>query len=58
MSCKKEDFVSVRHNDRRDFTANMLSKVCKDIEIDPKLTPLTGKQLGSRTGNTMNESRH
>ena len=35
----------------------MLSKVCKDIEIEPKLTSLTGKELGSRTVNTTNEAR-
>ena len=57
MSRKKGDFVSVRHNDLRDLTANMLSEVCKDIEIEPKLTPLTGEVLGSRTANTTNEAR-
>ena len=35
----------------------MLSKVCKDIEIEPKLTLLTGEELGSRTANTANEAR-
>ena len=54
---KKGDFVSVRHNDLRDLTANMLSEVCKDVEIGPKLTPLTGEDLGSRTTNTTNEVR-
>ena len=54
---KKGDFVSIRHNDLRDLTANMLSKVCKDVEIGPKLTPLTGEDLGSRTKNTTNEVR-
>ena len=57
MSCKKGDFVSIRHNDLRDLTANMLSKVCKDIEIEPQLIPLTGEGLGSRTVNTTNEAR-
>ena len=31
MSCKKGSFVSIRHNDLRDLTAKMLSKVYKDI---------------------------
>ena len=35
----------------------MLSEVCKDVEIAPKLTPLTGEELGSRTANTTNEAR-
>ena len=35
----------------------MLSEVCKDLEIEPKLTPLTGEVLGSRTANRTNEAR-
>ena len=35
----------------------MLSEVCKDTKIKPKLTPLTGEELDSRTANTMNEAR-
>ena len=57
MSRKKGGFVSIRHNDLRDLTANMLSEVCKDVEIEPKLTPLTGEVLGSRTANTTNDAR-
>ena len=49
--------VLIRHNDLRDLTANMLSQVCKDVEIEPKLTPLAGKELSSRTANTTNEAR-
>ena len=57
MSCKKGGFLSIRHNDLGDLTANMLSEVCRDVEIEPKLTPLTGEVLGSRTANTTNEAR-
>ena len=57
MNRKKGGFVSIRHNDLRDLTANMLSEVCKDVEIEPKLTPLTGEVLGSRTANTTNQAR-
>ena len=57
MSYKKGGFVSIRHNDLIDLTANMLSKVCKEIEIEPKLTPLTGEKLDNRTANTTNEAR-
>ena len=38
----------MRHNDLRDLTANMLSEVCKDIEVKPKLAPLTGEELDSK----------
>ena len=57
MSCKKRVFVSIRYNDLRDLTANMLSEVCEDVENEPKLTPLADEVLGSRTANTTNEAR-
>ena len=42
MSCKKKSgnwgggggFVSMRHDNLRDLTANIISEVCKDIEIE------------------------
>ena len=57
MSCKKGGFVSVRHNNLRNLTANMLFEVSKDIEIESKLTPLTDEELSSRTAITTNEAR-
>ena len=36
MRCKKGGFVSIRHHDLRDLTANMSSKVCKSVEIEKK----------------------
>ena len=57
MSCKKGGFVSIRHNDLRDLTAKVLSEVCKDTEIEPKLTTLTGKELDSRTAKITNEKK-
>ena len=35
----------------------MLSEVCKETEIEPKLTPLTGEELDNKTANTTNEAR-
>ena len=57
MSCKKGGFVSIRHNDLRDFSARILSEVCKDTEIEPKLLPLSGEELHGRTTNRSNEAR-
>ena len=57
MSCKKGGFVSVRHNNLRNLTANMLFEVSKDIEIESKLTPLTDEELSNRTAITTNEAR-
>ena len=57
MSSKKGGFIYIRQNYLRDLTANILSEVCKDIEIKPELTTLMGKELGRRTANTTNDTR-
>ena len=58
LSCKKGGFIyKKRHNDLRDLTANMMSEVCKDTEIKPKLTPLSGEELQGRTSNNSDEAR-
>ena len=49
MSCKKGGFISIRQSILRNLTTKMLSKVCKchnaKTEIEPRLTPLMGKEL-------------
>ena len=57
MSCKKGDFITIRRNDLKDQTANITSEVCKNTEIEPKLTPLSGEELQGRTPNNSNEAR-
>ena len=42
MNCKKGHFIYIRHNDLQHLTANMMSEMCKDTEIEPKLTLLSG----------------
>ena len=56
MSCKKGGFVRIRHNDLRDITARIVSEICKDTEIEPKLLPLFGEKLHERTTNRSNEA--
>ena len=56
MSFKKGGVISMQHNDLRDLTSNMMSKVCKDTETEPKLTPLSGEELQGRTANNSNEA--
>ena len=56
MSCKKGGFVSIRHNDLGDPTARIVSEVCKDIDIEPKLLPLSGEELHGRTTNQSNDA--
>ena len=57
MSYKKGGLICIRHNDLRDQTANMTSEVCKDTEIEPKLTPLSGEELQEGMPNNSNKGR-
>ena len=47
MVCKKGGFIIQRHNELRDLEADLLSMVCKDVEIEPQLQDVTGEQLSS-----------
>ena len=44
MNCKKGGFVSIRHDTIRDFEANLLNKVCNDVETEPKLQPINNDE--------------
>ena len=57
MSCKIGDFATIRHNDLRDLTTKILSKVCNDTEIEPKFVSLSGEDLAHGTANRSNEAR-
>ena len=50
MICPKGGFPTIRHNEVRDLTANLLTEVCHDVE--PQLQELTGEHLSLRTANT------
>ena len=45
MNCKRGGFITMRHNDIRDFEVNLLSKVCNDVESEPSLQPITNESL-------------
>ena len=45
LNCKKGGFVTVRHNNIRDFEANLIKTVCSDVEIEPKLQPVNDDEL-------------
>ena len=45
-------FIGIRHNEVRDFTAELLSEVCNDVAVEPMLTPLTGEKFTYKTANT------
>ena len=37
MNCKRGDFIIMRHNNVRDFEANLLKTTLNDVEVEPKL---------------------
>ena len=57
FTCKRGGFVIIRHNEIRDFTAEILREVCQDVEVEPMLTPLTGENFQYRTAITDNCAR-
>ena len=57
LNCKKGGFITIRHNNLRDFTAELLSETCHDVAIEPLLTPLTGEKFQHKTANKDNLAR-
>ena len=46
------------HNEARDLTGDLLSTVCKDVELEPTLQPLTGEHFKKISVNTEVGARH
>ena len=51
LICKKGGFVSLRHNNLRYVTADILRShsICKDVQVEPVLLPVTGEHLTAGT---------
>ena len=43
LSCPTGGYPSIRHNELRDITADLLKEVCSDVTVKPPLQPLTGE---------------
>ena len=57
LSCPRGGFPSIRHNEIRDITANLLTEVCHDVLVEPDLQPLTGETMAHRTSNVSEGAR-
>ena len=57
LSCPKGGFPSIRHNEIRDLTANLLTEVCNDVCIEPELQPITGESLTGASSNVQDGVR-
>ena len=57
MSCKKGGFITIRNNDIRDLTANLLTEVSEDVDVEPQILPITDEKFINQTANTSEEAR-
>ena len=57
LSCPRGGFPTLRHNEIRDVTANLLTEVCHDVRIEPDLQPLTCEVMRSQSANTTDGAR-
>ena len=57
LSCPRGGFPSIRHNEIRDVTANLLTEVCHDVVVEPDLQPLTDEALACATSNLSDGAR-
>lgn len=47
----------MRHNEIRDFTANLMTEVCHNVTIKSHLQPLTGESLQGASSITQDGAR-
>ena len=57
LNCPTGGFPTLRHNEIRDFTANLISEVCHDVCVEPPLQPLSGEHLTYATANRDDSAR-
>ena len=57
FSCPKGGFVITRHNEIRDITAELLTEICKNVTVEPALTPLTGETFPKASAITSSHAR-
>ena len=57
MVCKTGDFIHAHHDNVKNLEASLLSRVCKDVAIDPSLLPVTGEEFVLRSANIEDDSR-
>ena len=57
MVCQHGGLTFVRHNDIRDITAGLLSKVCSDVSVEPPLQPFSGEVITPKTANCQDDAR-
>ena len=54
---EKGGFISLRQNQMRDFTGNLLKIICRDVSIKRTFQQITGKSQHERTANITDKAR-
>jgi hypothetical protein len=57
LSCSKGGYTDMRHNQIRNLEATFLREVCHDVQLEPKLLPLTGETFTLKSANTRPDAR-
>ena len=57
MVCPKGGFISMRHDEVRDLTYEMLKEVCKYVTKEPALQPMSGETFKYKTAKTQESAR-
>lgn len=45
LTCKKGGFINISHNVVRDTTHKLLTEVCRNVQLEPSLQPVTKEDL-------------
>ena len=57
FTCPHGGYPSLRHNEIRDITAQLMSEVCPNVAIEPTLQPVTNERFFHRSANTESGAR-
>ena len=57
LSCAKGGYPSIRHNEIRDLTANLVTEVCSIVSVEPMLQPITGETFRGASANVQEGAR-
>ncbi len=57
LTCPTGGLPTLRHNDIRDLTADLMAEVCNNVCTEPELQPLSGEALQGRSANCQEGAR-
>ena len=57
LHCANGGFTLIKHERMRDTFANLMSEVCYDVEIEPKLQSLQGESFVNKSTTTDEDAR-